>query len=364
MAQNKCVIISDKKLLGCSEEYLLYYGKGQLYFEKINENKLYTLGEIPLKPVDRLFNKCRLTERIFRLEPRCALALNNDNFLVSCRGGIYKVSIKEKKIVLEHEFRTGMNNTLNFCKIEGIKGFKDCIVYGEYFSNTESDEVNIVARYEDGVWKRVFTFAKGEITHIHNIIVHLERDSLIVLTGDENHESIICEIRNDFCEKEYWVSGQQKYRACVAFPCGNGILYATDTPLEDNAIYYLEIGKNKNLIHEKVFEIAGPCIYGTKIQERFVFATSVEPDSRIKNWRYLFTYKLGYGVKERKSHIYVGGCRTGFDDMFCAKKDIFPMGLFQFGNFQFPTGLKNDLYVTGQSLHRFDGKTVKIEHEL
>ena len=356
-------LVSDKKLLGYSNKYFLYYAKGRFCFKGNKDSEMQVLPDIPLSGKARIFRGLRLAERLFRLEPRCAIALNEDTFLVSYCGGIYRISVPESNIVLEHTYRAGMNNALNLCKVEDIHGFDDCVVYGEYFGNAAKEEVNIFARYKDATWKKVFTFPKGKITHIHNVIAHPERDSILVFTGDGDTETLICELKNNFQEQQIWAEGNQKYRACVAFPKGDGVVYATDTPLEENAIYYLEPTMNGEIIHQKIQDISGPCIYGTNLNGQFVFATSVEPDPRLNRWCYLLTYKLGVGVKDRNSHIYVGDYNAGFREVFRAKKDGLPMLLFQFGNFQFPTGIQKELYVTGQSLKKLDGKTVKITYE-
>lgn len=361
MHKVRAQIVSNKKLLACSEEYFLYYSKGNLYFKKEKETKLQLLGSA-LKGKDKILAKCRLLERLFRNEPRCAIAIDRDTFLVSWYGGIYKVSVSEKSIVREHSYRNGMRNALNLCKIDNINGFRDCVVYGEYFGNVQKEEVRIFARYEDEKWNCVYTFEKGRITHIHSIVAHPKRGSIIVLTGDQDTESIVCEITNDFQHSQVWAEGKQQYRACVAFPYENGILYATDTPLEKNSIYYMEKKETGDLSHKKLQELPGPCIYGTEMKGQYVFATSVEPDPTLSRWRYMITYKLGAGVQSRKTNLFMGDYKKGFEKIFEARKDIFPMLLFQFGNFQFPTGTK-ELYITGQSVCGLDGKTVNIEYE-
>ncbi|WP_196008641.1 hypothetical protein [Parabacteroides distasonis] len=70
-------------------------------------------------------------------------------------------------------------------------------------------------------------------------------------------------------------------------------------------------------------------------------STTVEPAivkkySRKEMLRYLLTLKKGKGVKDYKSHLYLGSLKNGFRDVYSAKKDLFPMGLFQFGALKFP----------------------------
>jgi len=69
---------------------------------------------------------------------------------------------------------------------------------------------------------------------------------------------------------------------------------------------------------------------------------------------------LGKGVKDRYSHIYLGSPQNGFKEIMRAKKDIFPMTLFGFGNFQFPNGLSDEIIMTGHGLEKYDGKTFKF----
>lgn len=362
MSVCSCKIVSNKKLLACSHNFKLFYKKGVVYYQKHGEDSCHKLDSI-LTGKKYYFSKIRLLERVFRLEPRCAVAIADGEFLVSCKGGVYFVSIESKTIRLEHQYRPGMNNALNFCVLKNLQGFKDCVLYGEYFGNAAKEAVNIYARYSAEKWEKVFSFSKGKITHIHNIVAHSARGSIIVLTGDKDSESGIYELGGSFEKPDIWACGEQKHRACVAFPYKKGLLYATDTPLENNHIYYLEKNGDAPMVHKKIYAISGPCIYGIEYLGDYFFATSVEPDPRVNKWRYMFTRKLGQGVHDRKSHIYVCRQNESCEEIFSASKDMLPMLLFQFGNFQFPTGMTKRLYVTGQSISKMDGKTMVIEYE-
>jgi len=354
-------IVSNNRLL-CKSEVISLFSRGhKLYFRRCNDDFEIPLGPIPVSDILRVSSEFRLLRRIFRLEPRCGIALDEHNFLVSFHGAIYRVCVDEKRITKEHEFRIGMNNPLSFCNIEGISGFDEGVVYGEYFGNLNNENVDIYQRRnEDKVWHRIYSFPPGMVKHIHKILIHPTRKSVIVLTGDEDNESAIWEFRHNFNDMKVLVQGAQRYRACVAFPFGEGLVFATDTPKENNAIYFYKPGTPP----EKLFDISGPCIYGTTLNiDDFVFATSVEPDSNNTGLNYTFSYKLGPGVKDWYSHIYIGNPRKGFKEVFRARKDFLPMLLFQFGNFLFPSGEYSELYVTGQSLLNYDGKTARINFE-
>ena len=301
---------------------------------------------------------------MFRLEPRCGIFTDESTALISIHGGVYRVDLEKGGIYREHSFRKGMNNPLRFSKIENIKGFENCIVYGEYFGNLTKEEVCIYSRSKEGVWKRIDTFAPNTVMHIHGIVPFPEMNCLFVLTGDEDKESGIWKIENNFQSVKPVVTGKQIYRSCVAFPYEKGIVYGTDTPLEKNAIYYIPDINSTKLSLIKLADMPGPCIYGMQLSNGdFVFGTSVEPDSRKKGISYKLTYKLGMGVQDRFSHIIMGNPEKGFREVFKAKKDWFPMLLFQFGNFLFPQMETDRLIVTGQSVSKLDGKTVEIYYE-
>jgi hypothetical protein len=308
-----------------------------------------------------ILSKLRLTERMFRLEPRMAMAITEEKYLISFCGAIYCADIHKGTIICEHKYRQGMNNPMNFCKIEGIDGFDNCIAYGEYWGNVARDDVSIYLRKGEQ-WEKAFTFPIGAIQHIHGLIADKYRNCVLILTGDKDDESGIWVAKNNFKEVVPILIGSQRYRACVAFPVAEGILYATDSPLEKNviAIATKDTGGWRASV---LYDMPGPCIYGVKVEGKYVFATSVEPDSRIRGIRYWFTYRLGQGVKDRKSHIIIGSLNEGFKDAVVFNKDILPMLLFQFGNVQFPSGeVKNSIVMYPVSVRKYDGNTVMYNY--
>ncbi len=364
MMKDKITILSSHKLLCASGKFFLYCKGSALYKQKSNGGSEEYIGSVPGKFIFRLFSKSHILCRLFRLEPRCGIFVDENTALISIHGGIYGVDLEKDGIYREHSFRKGMNNPLRFSKIENIKGFENCIVYGEYFGNLTKEEVCIYSRSKEGVWKRIDTFAPNTVMHIHGIVPFPEMNCLFVLTGDEDKESGIWKIENNFQSIKPVVTGKQIYRSCVAFPYEKGIVYGTDTPLEKNAIYYIPDINSTKLSLIKLADLPGPCIYGMQLSNGdFAFGTSVEPDSRKKGISYKLTYKLGIGVQDRFSHIIMGNPEKGFREVFKAKKDWFPMLLFQFGNFLFPQMETDRLIVTGQSVSKLDGMTIEIYYE-
>lgn len=353
-------VISNYKLL-CADRYgELYYHAGFLYWKENGKEQYEKLCRIcPQK-----FVKIRLIERLLRMEPRLALPAEiPEAYYVTCGGALHLVRVKEKSIQPIVKYRRGMNNPLNITKIQGIGGFSNGYVFGDYWGNVEKERVNVNRLSSDGS-DILFQFAPGEIQHIHSINVDEKTQRVLICTGDTDKESGIWEAFDDFKSVKPLLRGSQKYRSCGAYVTENGILYATDTPLCDNGLYLFdETKQNVSLI----CEMPGPCIYSTKIRksdgtELYVFATSVEPDSSLPTRRYRLTYRLGAGVKTRYTHIIAGNPEEGFRDVVQFKKDALPIWLFQFGNVQFPSVEKgSSIICTGQSLSMIGGKTIMLQ---
>lgn len=347
------------------------YGKGRLLYASAKEQLFYEKNSFWLQRGDVRQRLCQaprerkyallchlpLAARMLRLEPRCATVAEDGSYLVSLHGGICRLT--EKGICWEHRYRKGMNNPLTFARIQGIQGFSDGVAYGEYFSNDGKEPVRLWQR-QAGQWQPVYTFPAGSVCHIHGIVPAPEHGCVYVLTGDTDAESAIWEFRDGFCSCKKLIGGSQCCRSCVAFPWGTDLVYATDTPLEANGIYCLTPATGQIRL---LAQLPGPVIYGASKGDQMIFATSVEPDARVKGLRYLLTYRRGTGVTDWRSHILAGDPDTGFREIASGKKDLLPMGLFQFGNFLFPPATDGQLYAVGQSLMKYDGKTVRLYYE-
>jgi len=355
-----CVLYSKKKLLFIDEynDVSILYRKGYLYARVKN----FQEERIRLGSRICLASKYRILERVFRLEPRCIMPCEG-GFLISCSGKVYRYLLGENKLHVELGFRKGMHNPLAFCDVRSLEGFPDCILFGEYWGNPEKADVRIWARI-NSEWTQVYSFPAGSVKHIHGIVVDRYRQELLILTGDTDEESGIWSMKNGFTNVEPLLIGKQKYRACVAFPSKDGIIYATDTPLENNGIYFAYMD-GKQWKTKKIRELPGPCIYGCQLQDEngipnYLLSTSVEPDSRLPSWKYMITYKLGPGVADRYSHLFCGNIEDGFKEIAKFRKDNFPMALFQFGSIQFPSGITNNIFLILQSTVEYEGNTIVL----
>ena len=345
----------DERVLYIDNKIILSYSKGYIIYREQNTEKkqMCKVGKKTLYNVP-------IIERVMRNEPRCAARVDATHIIISYNGEIINYDCRNNVCVVEHRFERGMNNPLSFLAVFNKDTNSNDVYYGEYIWNKEKGPVAIYKRDCNG-WKKKYEFPPNSILHIHNIFNDKYRKGFIILTGDSDNESGIWISDYDFENVRPIIIGKQQYRACVVFPTQTGIYFATDTPLEENYIYFLELDENgvaKSLKRE--YQIPGPCIYGTNIEEEFYFSTSVEPDSTLPKWRYRVTNKLGRGVIDRSTHIIKKDKKGNYIELISIKKDILPIWLFQFGNIIFPYNDGKKAYAVLQSTKEGHGITIEL----
>lgn len=347
-----------KPLCFLDSDTLLVYRRGRLCYYSISSQTTSLASRVPASAAI-LASHIRLAERAMRTEPRTAVALDGNTVLVSLGGSIYRLTRGTGELVAEHKYAQGVNNPLALGEVKAVPGFRDSIVYGEYWGNPSRRPVAIWVRdSERAVWETKFEFPARTIKHVHGIIPDAEHARLLVLTGDSDHESGIWAAYEGFSRVEPLAAGSQKYRTCCAFPVDDGLLYATDSPTTDNYIYFAKDFSTP----VPLYALDGPCIYATAVGEKYLFATSVEGDSSIGGLRYLLTTKIGPGVKSRNLSLVMGNVSRGFSRTLELRKDWWPYALFGFGSFCFPTGAQHEdrmvLYVVAARGH--DGETLML----
>lgn len=342
------------------KDTVVAYKNGSLYTYRFESNRYFKkkhfLCKIPMSNKMRILASLPVLRRIFRTMPRAALSLSDHCFIFAFLGRIYRVDAYTGEIVVEHAFRKPMRAPLTFTPIQNVPGFSDTVLYGEYHGNVHNGEMCVYSRSANGKWSPRYTFAANTICHIHGLVADPNNKRVLILTGDTDQQSAIYSATNNFTRVERLLGGTQQSRACVAFPHNGGVLYATDTPLASNALYCFCDGNLK-----RIADMCAPTIFGAKSSEgSYWFATSVEPDSRLPSWRYLFTRKLGAGVSDRYVRIVAGTPDSGFQTVLKMKKDWLPMALCQFGNATI-LPYQRGVLIVPQSVCRYSGKTIYIE---
>ncbi|WP_404987633.1 hypothetical protein [Clostridium culturomicium] len=375
-----------KPLCYINKEEILVFKQMKFYIFNLSKSEFKYICTLPVKFIKKLLWKVRICQRIFRLVPRTAIYMEDNKALVSFNGGVYLLDIEAKNIVKVHQFREGMSNVLSFSKISKTRNVDKGIYYGDYFGNFHKDGVGIYKYDEDlGSFKKVFEFLKGEINHIHQIVEDKYRDLVWIFTGDSGEAASIWYTKDNFKSVTKFLVGSQLYRACKVFVVEEGLIYATDAPLEQNYIRLIKIKneeisdenladinaelkkENERLIavsEENLAKIDGASIYGGAEKEGFLWSTTVEPDDIYgSNLFYLLSYKRGPGIKSWNSYVLLYEYNNrALRVINSYKKDIYPMGLCQFGSVmiledEFECG-KRILY--GIGLGKIDNKMIVI----
>jgi hypothetical protein len=323
-------------------------------------NKIYRITDdievlickLPISLINSFCSKSKLYYRAKRLGVGASIEYESAYYLVF-ESKIYRYDLNAKKLTVDFSFPEG-RGPLHFTIIKSIAGFEDGLYFGEYISNRNKKPISIFFR--DTAWRPIYTFESGMINHIHSLVIDDARNSVWILTGDFENAAAIFNAKDGFTNVETIVAGHQIYRACVAFPTEEGLLYATDSQIEPNSIRML---KNEVDGWQSIFlnNLNGSCIYGCELNDYYVFSTSTEPTEVVKSKMHsLFDNKPAPNINQNRSDIVT--CRKSDFDVrvvYSVAKDIFPYRPFQFGTIMFPSGNKKQNTIYGYKIGAVNG---------
>ncbi len=278
----------------------------------------------------------RLSSRLFRDGFHALAILPSGGIVGAVPGSIVTLRPGQDEFHTTHAITRG-TRPLHIASVPG-----GTIYWGEYFDNAARDEVHIYASTDGGLsWNVAFTFPKGAIRHVHNIVYDSWGDCLWILTGDYGNECRILRTSCDFRQVDVVLQGNQQARAVALVPAENGLFFASDTPLEANFIYHMD--RQGGL--RKLAAVTSSSIYGCRVHEAVFFSTMVEP-SEVNS----------------DDHVRIYGSRDGekWPSLLAWPKDHWPMSFFQYGNAFFPDGENKTDYlaVTTMAVHADDQSTL------
>ena len=336
--------------------YLIGENRGLLFRQlafydvDLNSGAKTLIAKLPVGLKTRVMCHSRLLVRLLRLEPRCTGRLDENRFVICALGRVWLLDIQEKRVFELLKLRQGYN-ILNFCEREGV------LLWGDYGSNPNHDEINIYRLDSNLNQQIVYKFPQNSVRHIHNIIK--DGKGYIVMTGDNEREAGIYKANADWTEVKPWKCGEQKYRAVVGFAYNGGLLYATDSVEKENHLRYIVADGTEKVLAT----MNGSCIYGGETKDYFVFSTTVEsPEGGGRLG--LLSRKLGGGIKSDEVFVIaVSKNDLSIYEKGRFKKDIWPMKLMQYGQAIFAGGqelTENDVWCYNMACKIVDGKSLYL----
>lgn len=256
----------------------------------------------------------RLTFRLFRDGFHALAVLSSGDLIAAVPGAILTLAAGQAEFRVTHKVVRGTRPLHIATTPDGH------IFWGEYFDNQQRDQVHIHGSSDRGAtWSVAYTFPKGAIRHVHNIVYDQWENCLWILTGDDGPECRVLRASCDFRSVDVVLSGKQQVRAVALVPAPDGVYFSSDTPFEINHVYRLD--RRSNLV--ELAELSSSSICGCRAGESVFFSTMVEP-SQMNASREVRVYGAADGVRWQRLLAY--------------RKDPWPMGLFQYGNAFLPDG--------------------------
>ena len=270
--------------------------------------------------------RTNLSSRLVRDGFHALAVLPTQDIMAAVPGAIITLRANESEFHITHRITRG-TRPLHLTAIPS-----GTVFWGEYFDNASRDEVHVYASTDAGAtWSVAYTFPKGTIRHVHNIVHDPWGKCLWLLTGDYGDECRIVRASYDFRQIDTVLQGNQQARAVAGVPAESGLYFSSDTPLEANYIYHLarqELDRPGKL--SQLAPISSSSIYGCRVGHDIFFSTMVEPSKRNPD-----------------RFVRIFGSRGGSDwrPLLAWQKDRWPMRLFQYGNAFLPDGENNTPYL-------------------
>jgi hypothetical protein len=269
----------------------------------------------------RWTSRANLTSRLVRDGFHALTVLPSQAMVAAVPGAIVTLRPNETKFQRTHKITRG-TRPLHITAIPG-----GAVFWGEYFDNAERHEVHIYASVDEGAaWTVAYTFPKGAIRHVHNVVHDPWGNCLWLLTGDYGDECRIIRASYDFRQVDVVLQGNQQARAAACVPTEDGLYFSSDTPLEANGIYHL----NREGKLSQLAALSSSSIYGCRVGREIFFSTMVEPSPQ---------------NPDRFVRIYGGRDGCDWRPLLAWQKDRWPMRFFQYGNAFLPDGENNTPYL-------------------
>src|ERR1022692_2322521 len=171
-------------------------------------------------PWRSITSSSRLVSRLLRDGFHALVQLSSGHLIAAVPRAIVTLQPGETGLCVSHKLLRGTR------PLHLAVAPNDHVFWGEYFDNPQRDEVHIYASSDRGIhWDVVYTFLKGSIRHVHNIVYDEWENCFWVLTGDHGSECRILRASCDFKNVDVIVSGNQQARSAALVPTRDALYF-------------------------------------------------------------------------------------------------------------------------------------------
>ncbi len=287
-------------------------------------------------------SRVRILARLLRWYIAAMHVLPDGSRLAVARDGIYRAAAGEQAMTRVFAIQRG-SRPLNF-SIDGSR-----VLFGEYGSGLEETEVLIYVSEDCGkTFHEGFRFPKGDIRHVHNVMVDPQEGHYWVLVGDFGRQTGVGVLSRDLKHLEWLGRGTQRYRAVSALIEPDCLVYGTDSDRDHNFIVRLD--KQSGRIDE-LKEVEGSSLFSARFGGLRVISTAVEPNPYCRS---------------RECSLYGSQNEGPWQRMAVYRKDMLSPVYFQFGTLVLPYtsgSLPSSIMYSGQAIEGLDGRVALIGAE-
>jgi hypothetical protein len=264
--------------------------------------------------------------------------LRDGSRVAVARDGIYRAAPGETAMTRTFRYTRG-SRPLN------LAADGDRLLFGEY-GNLDDCEVRIYVSEDGGKKFDVgHQFPRGDIRHVHNVIVDPYEDRYWVLAGDFDRQPGIAALSKDMKTLDWINRGSQHCRAVGAIVLPDRFVYGTDSDRERNFVVAMD--KRTGRV-ERCLEVEGSSLYAASFGSVHAISTCVEPNP---------------ACPSRQCSLYVSTDASDWKRVLTHWKDGFDFKYFQFGTMVLPTSNGAEPYgmYSGQAIQNADDITFCLD---
>jgi hypothetical protein len=289
---------------------------------------------IPQILIKSALTRIPLAERLLRYNITLLQLMEDGARIAVAREGIYRAEPGETEMKLTFPIKRG-SRPLNIC-LDGQR-----VLFGEYGDIYKNLEVFVYVSEDGGrTFEVAYTFPRGGIRHVHNIVLDPYSNHYWVLVGDYGEQAGVGAFSKDLKTMEWLRRGDPEFRVVGAIVKPDCLLYGTDSDLSRNFI--LRLDKQTAKV-SKLLEVEGSSLYATSFGPIMAISTCVEPNPCCPS---------------KECAIYLSRDGDSWRRIMPHRKDWFHHNLFQYGALVLPYSYSQ------QPIGMFSGQAVVDAHNL